>query len=86
MKPKSPGALPQHAADESSTGAQPQRLAARRLIGLNEAAQMLGLSVVSIRRLVAAGKLPVVRLTRRLQVDVRDLDRLIEQWKVRSRW
>jgi hypothetical protein len=32
-------------------------------------------------RLIGAGKLPIVRLTRRLQVDVRDLDRLIEREK-----
>ena len=54
---------------------------ARRLVSLQQAAGVLGVSVASARRLVWAGKLPAVRLTRRLQVDLRDLDRLIEQSK-----
>jgi len=33
------------------------------------------------RRLILTGKLPIVRLTRRLQIDVRDLDRLVERGK-----
>jgi len=56
---------------------------ARRLLSLNEAATVLGLSKVSIRRLIWRAELPVVRITRRLQVDVRDLERLIEQAKDR---
>ena len=81
MKAKSPGALPQHAADNSSAAGQPQRLAARRLISLREAAELLGVSVTSVRRLVWAGRLPAVRLTRRVQVDLHDLDRIIQQEK-----
>jgi excisionase family DNA binding protein len=52
-----------------------------RLVSLQEAAIVLGVSVATLRRLIWAGKLPIVRLTRRLQVDVRDLDRLIERGK-----
>jgi len=44
------------------------------------------MSVASVRRLVWAGKLHVVKLTRRLLVDLRDLDRLIEQSKDRGQW
>jgi hypothetical protein len=44
------------------------------------------MSAASVRRLVWAGKLPVVRLTRRIQIDVRDLERLLEQAKDRSAW
>lgn len=54
---------------------------ARRLVSLQEAAGVLGVSVATLRRLIWAGKLPVVRLTRRLQIDVRDLDRLVERGK-----
>jgi len=50
---------------------------------VGKAATILGLSVASVRRLIWTGKLPVLRLTRRLQVDVRDLERLIEQAKDR---
>ncbi len=56
----------------------------RWLLTLREAAQVLGLSPYSVRRLIWSSKLPVVRLTRRLQVDLRDLERLIEQTKDRS--
>ena len=62
---------------------QPQG-ANRRLISLVEAALVLGISVASVRRLIWQGRLPVIRLTRRIQVDLRDLDRLIEQAKLRS--
>ena len=53
----------------------------RRLLSLKEAAQTLGMSVASTRRLIWAGELPVIRLTRRIQVDVRDLDKLIDRRK-----
>jgi excisionase family DNA binding protein len=58
----------------------------RRLLSLTEAAELLGLSVASTRRLVGSGKLPAVRITRRIQVDIRDLDQLIGQSKDRSGW
>ena len=56
----------------------------RRLVSLAEAAELLGLSVASIRRLVRAGTLPAVRLTRRLRIDVRDIERVVEQAKDRT--
>ena len=56
---------------------------ARRLLSLNEAATVLGLSKVSIRRLIWSGKLPSVRILRRIQIDIRDLDRFIERSKER---
>ena len=59
---------------------------ARRLLTLKEAAAVLGVSVATVRRLVWSGTLPTVRLTRRLQVDIYDLDRLIERTKERLGW
>lgn len=56
----------------------------RRLVGIGEAAAVLGVSVYTLRRLIWSGRLPAVRLTRRVQVDVRDLDRLVERSK--DRW
>jgi len=56
---------------------------ARRLLSLKEAATLLGVSKVSIRRLIWAGKLPAVRILRRIQIDIWDLDRLIERSKER---
>jgi excisionase family DNA binding protein len=60
------------------------RTPSRRLVSVAEAAEVLGLSVASIRRLVRTGTLPAVRLTRRLRIDVRDLDRVVEQAKDRT--
>ncbi len=68
----SPGALPKVSPGQG-----------RRLLNLKEAAAVLGVSTASIRRLVSTGKVPAVRLTRRIHVDARDLDRLIEQAKDR---
>ena len=58
----------------------------RRLVSLVDAADMLGLSVASVRRLIWGGKLPAIRLTRRVLVDLRDVDRLIEESKDRRGW
>ena len=63
-------------------GASPR--AGRRLLTLPEVAEVLGLSPYSVRRLIWTGKLPRVRLTRRIQIDLRDLERLIERTKDRS--
>jgi excisionase family DNA binding protein len=45
---------------------------------LKETAAYLGVSPWTVRDLVWKGKLPVVRLTRRLLFDKRDVDRLID--------
>jgi len=55
----------------------------QRLLSLKEAAAMLGLSPASIRRLISARRLPTVRILRRIQLDSRDLERLIDQSKER---
>ena len=81
MKTNFPTGVFQGAAPNPSSGGQPQRLAARRLITLNEAADVLSLSVASVRRLVWTGRLRFVRLNRRILIDVRDLDRLIAEAK-----
>ena len=56
----------------------------RRLLTLKEAAAVLGASPATLRRLIWTGKLPAVRLTRRIQVDLRDLERLIDAAKDRQ--
>jgi len=53
----------------------------RRLLNLKEAAAVLGVSTASVRRLIWARRLSAVRILRRIQIDTRDLDRLIEQSK-----
>jgi excisionase family DNA binding protein len=59
---------------------------ARRLLSLQQVAELLGVSTASVRRLLSAGQLPFVRFNRRLLVDVKDLDAFIEQAKQRASW
>jgi excisionase family DNA binding protein len=67
---------------------KPAAVATARLMNDREGAAYLGLSRSQFRALVAAGKIPRVRVPaedgrdlRRLLVDRTDLDKLIEQWK-----
>jgi Helix-turn-helix domain len=55
--------------------------APRRLLSLADTAAYLGMTPWSVRTLVDNGTLPVVKLTRRLLFDQRDVDRLIERSK-----
>ena len=62
----------------------------RRLIPLTEAAEILAVSVKTVRRYIAAGDLDAVRLGRRtIRIKTESLDRLIDAhpvnaWRVRS--
>lgn len=58
---------------------------ARRLVSLPEAADILGLSVKTVRRYIAAGDLDAVRLGRRtIRIKTDALDRLIEAHPVNA--
>jgi excisionase family DNA binding protein len=50
-----------------------------RLLTVDQAAEYLGRSKVAVQHMVAARRLPVVRDGRRIFLDVRELDRWIEQ-------
>ena len=52
-----------------------------RLFSLKRAADYLGVSYWTIRDYIFRGELPSVRLGRRVLVDVRDLDALVEKYK-----
>ena len=52
-----------------------------RLLSIEQAATYLGRSAHSVRYLVATGKIPCVRLDKRVFIDARDLDQLIEAKK-----
>lgn len=54
-----------------------------RLLGVAAAAKLLGISVWTLRDLIASGKLRVVQPPgiRRIWIDRRDLDKAIEAWK-----
>ena len=56
----------------------------KRLYTVEEAATYLGRSEWSVRRLIWNGVLPQVKFDRRVQVDIRDLDKFIEHNKERT--
>ncbi len=57
--------------------------AARRLVSLPEAAEILAVSVKTVRRYIAAGELDAVRLGRRtIRIRIDSLDRIIEEHPV----
>lgn len=54
---------------------------AKRLYDLPEASEYLGRSEAGVRALVNAGRIPTVRLDRKVQFDIYDLDRIIDESK-----
>jgi excisionase family DNA binding protein len=56
----------------------------KRLYSILEAAEYLGRSSWSVRRLIWQGELPSVRARGRVHVDVEDMDTFIERNKVRE--
>jgi excisionase family DNA binding protein len=59
--------------------------AARRLVSLPEAAEILAVSVKTVRRYIAAGDLDAVRLGRRtIRIKTESLDRLIDAHPVNT--
>jgi len=55
-----------------------------RLLTVRQASDYIGRSTDAIYRLIANGTLPAVRSDRRIHLDVRDLDRWIEDNKCRT--
>lgn len=68
----------------NTTGERERLLPSPRLMSLNEAADYLGVSYWHIRDLIDKGKLSKVQLGRRVLVDIRDADNLIEESKERN--
>jgi hypothetical protein len=52
-----------------------------RLLSIDQCGEYLSRSAHSIRHLIKAGKLPVVKIDGRIFLDIRDLDRAIENSK-----
>ena len=53
-----------------------------RLLTVEQAASYLGRSKEALEHMVASAKIPTVRMDRRVFIDVRDLDSLIDDSKV----
>jgi len=62
-----------------SRAAAPSQLRNKRLLTVAEAAAYLNRSESAVRQLVFKHKLPVIRFDRVIRIDVRDLDKLIEE-------
>jgi len=54
----------------------------KRLFTLEEAGKYLGRTTWGVREMIYSGKIPCVRVDYRIMLDIRDLDKLIEQSKV----
>jgi excisionase family DNA binding protein len=54
----------------------------KRLYSISESAEYLGRSVWSVRELIYGGRLPCVKVGRRIHLDIVDLDKWIEMNKV----
>ena len=54
----------------------------KRLFTIKEAAEYLGRSVYSMRSLIWAGKLPIVRQDKKIWICIHDLDAWIERNKI----
>ncbi len=55
----------------------------KRLLTVQEASAYLGRSVPSLRGLYYEGEMPIVKVGRRVHFDLSDLDKWIEQHKVK---
>jgi excisionase family DNA binding protein len=53
-----------------------------RLLRIKQAAEYLGRTESGIRQLIAKKILPVVRFDRAIRIDVRDLDKLIDAYRI----
>ncbi len=53
------------------------------LVGIDEVARLLAVSIPTVRREVAAGDLPVIRLSKGgpMRFDLRDVEKFVEQHK-----
>ncbi len=54
----------------------------QRLFSVCEAAEYIGRTETAVREMVWNGKLPHIRTDRRVMLDIRDLDRWIDQNRV----
>ena len=61
----------------------PKNTLKKRLLTVKEAGEYLGRSIWSVRELIWAGSLPIVRVGKRIHLDIIDLDKWIEQHKTR---
>lgn len=55
----------------------------QRLLPLERAAEYLGMSENQVLNLISEGRLKPSRLDRRVRIDVRELDRLVDETKPR---
>ena len=55
----------------------------KRLYTISEASLYLGRSIPSLRELIWNGSLPIIRVGRRIHLDLFDLERFIEQHRTK---
>ena len=53
-----------------------------RLLTVAQAAEYLGRTESAVRQLIHKRRLPVIRFDRKIRIDIRDLDHMIEEYRV----
>lgn len=70
--------------ENTATETKPKKAPKKRLLGVREAAEYLGISIWSMRARIWAGDVPFVQFPncRRQLLDVRDLEEMIRNNKI----
>lgn len=63
-------------------GASLGRKSGPRLLNVEGAAEYISRSIKAMRQLISKGIVPIVRMDGRIFIDVRDLDKIIDESKV----
>ena len=63
----------------TATGQCPPRPPVHQLLTVFQAGTMLAMSPRAVRNMISARRIPVVRIGRRVRIDISDIDRLIEE-------
>ncbi len=53
-----------------------------RLLDVSDAAELLGITVRHVRRLIYERRIPYVKIGSRVRIDPRDLDRFVDEHRV----
>jgi excisionase family DNA binding protein len=60
----------------------PKAATMKRLLTPKEAGQYLGRSEGAVRQLIHKRKLPVVKFGRNIRIDIRDLEKIVDEYRV----
>jgi excisionase family DNA binding protein len=76
--------LAERLVDKLEERLRPDSVSRQRLLTVEQAATYLGRSPAAVQHMIASGKLRAVRIDRRVAIDLKDLERLVEAGKIES--